>query len=233
VIDQSNRIVAGLSTTVAGSATTAKLTVVFLHGYAMDTHDLVPFAHSMRAPAIFMFPQGPHQAESAGRAWWNIDLDKRRAALQLGPRDLFDEYPTGREVTRSRLREFVEAIKRDYPEHSVVLAGFSQGGMAICDLLLHEPVTVQGLALLSTSRLAFDEWRPNANRMEGLPILISHGETDDDLSFEAGEKLRDWLVESGADVTWVPFQGGHQIPLGVWRRLRQFLARMALPSSSG
>jgi phospholipase/carboxylesterase len=69
--------------------------------------------------------------------------------------------------------------------------------------------------------------------MCGLPILVSHGEADDDLSFEAGEKLRDWLVESGADVTWVPFQGGHQIPLGVWRRLRQFLTQMALSSSFG
>jgi predicted esterase len=140
-MQQFHRTIAGLETIVVGSDVPAKLIVVLLHGYAMDTHNLVPFAHSIHAPAIFMFPQGPHQAEPGGRAWWNIDLDKRRAALRLGPRDLFDEYPTGREVTRSRLREFVETIKREYPEHSVVLAGFSQGGMAICDLLLHEPVT--------------------------------------------------------------------------------------------
>jgi predicted esterase len=30
-------------------------------------------------------------------------------------------------------------------------------------------------------------------------------------------------LESEAPVTWVPFDGGHEIPLIVWRALRKFL----------
>jgi phospholipase/carboxylesterase len=30
-------------------------------------------------------------------------------------------------------------------------------------------------------------------------------------------------LEAGARVFWVPFDGGHEIPLVVWRGLRKFL----------
>jgi phospholipase/carboxylesterase len=42
------------------------------------------------------------------------------------------------------------------------------------------------------------------------------------LPYAQAEKLRDVLREGGADVTWVPFRGGHEIPepvvdaLGKW-----------------
>lgn len=219
-----HQIIAGLQTTIVEPERDPVAVVVFLHGYAMRPQDLVPFAHSLRTPAIFFFPQGPHAAEPAGRAWWNIDLDRRRAALAQGPRDLVDEYPSGREQTRAQLSRFIESIRRDYPVRRAVLAGFSQGGMAICDLLTHESMPVDALALLSASRLAFEEWRRGAHNLRGMPILVSHGMADDDLSFSAGEQLRSWLREAGANVTWIPFEGGHQIPLTVWRRLRQFLA---------
>ena len=59
--------------------------------------------------------------------------------------------------------------------------------------------------------------------MHGLPIFISHGRDDQDVSFAAGERLRDTLIEAGAIVTWVEFAGGHIIPLQVWRELKKFL----------
>jgi predicted esterase len=40
----------------------------------------------------------------------------------------------------------------------------------------------------------------------------------------AGERLRDMLIDAGADVCWVPFEEAHEIPPVVWRRLRAFLS---------
>jgi phospholipase/carboxylesterase len=225
-------IIAGLRTTIIAPQKDPTALVAFLHGYAMQPSDLVPFAHSMGAAVTFYFPQAPHVAEPAGHAWWNIDLDRRRAALAQGPRDLADEYPAGRELMRAQLIQFIASIRRDRGHLPIVLAGFSQGGMAICDLLTHEDVSVDAIALMSTSRLAFEEWRRGSHRLSGLPILVSHGSEDDDLSFLAGERLRDWLSDSGAHITWVPFDGGHQIPLLVWRRLRQFLAKISTVRSA-
>jgi hypothetical protein len=34
-------------------------------------------------------------------------------------------------------------------------------------------------------------------------------------------------------VHWVPFDGGHELPLVVWRRLRQFLLNVAFPTNAG
>jgi phospholipase/carboxylesterase len=119
-------------------------------------------------------------------------------------------------------------------ERPIVVGGFSQGGMVVCDAALREPLPVAGLALLSASRIAFDEWKPHLASARGplkeVPVFVSHGRADEDLSFAAGEGLRDCLLEAGAAVTWQPFDDGHEVPLVVWRRLRKFLLGVARPS---
>ncbi|HEY4338398.1 MAG TPA: hypothetical protein VGM97_00450 [Steroidobacteraceae bacterium] len=212
-----------MSTIIAGPASSARLVVVVLHGYAMDNADLAPFAHSMQLPALFAFPRAPHAAQPRGYTWWPIDSEARAAALRYGARDLFDNYPDNRESVRLQLRNLLQMIRDTYSNLPLVLAGFSQGGMLACELILHDLVRVDGLALLSASRLALNEWDLHASRMRDLPILVSHGKTDADLAYSAGEKLRNWLSLAGAKVTWVPFETGHEIPLPVWRQLRRFL----------
>ena len=64
---------------------------------------------------------------------------------------------------------------------------------------------------------------PLASRFGGLPILVSHGTDDPDLAFRAGEALRDLCASGGGEVTWVPFEGGHEIPLVVWRAVRKLV----------
>jgi predicted esterase len=98
--------------------------------------------------------------------------------------------------------------------------------MLACDLVLRERPVIAGLALLSSSRISADEWAPLAPGLGGLPVVVSHGTEDPDLAFRAGEALRDMCISGGADVTWVPFEGEHGIPLVVWRALRKLLRRV-------
>ena len=93
------------------------------------------------------------------------------------------------------------------PGSNTVIVGFSQGGMLACDLLLHEVLGVEAVALLSASCVALDEWQLRADRMAGMRALVAHGRHDDRLSFSAGERLRDFLLQAGADVRWHPFEG--------------------------
>jgi phospholipase/carboxylesterase len=58
-------------------------------------------------------------------------------------------------------------------------------------------------------------------------VLVAHGSRDAELAFAAGELLRDFARAGGAEVTWLPFQGGHEIPLVVWRALRRQLRQLA------
>jgi phospholipase/carboxylesterase len=193
--------IAGLRTTAVGLPD-APLTLVLLHGYAMRPADLSPFAHSLGTPACFLLPEGPHPSSIGGHAWWTIDLEAREAALSRGPRDLTEDYPQGLAAARHQLGRFLDAATAEFPARPLVLGGFSQGGM-----------------------LALD-WQPHRARLRELPVFISHGSADPDLAFAAGERLRDFVLESGARASWVPFEGGHEIPLVVWRGLRKFLSAL-------
>ena len=216
---------AGLPTTIAGRHD-ARTAVALLHGHSMSPSDLAPFAHSLGTPALFLFPQGPVQVASGGYAWWPVDLETKARALQKGPRDLFEQQPAGLDEARGRLDAFLTALADRFRPQQIVLGGFSQGAMLACDWLMQRDRDIAALISMSASRLNFEEWDARHKNLAGLPVLASHGRHDTDLAFAAGERLRDFLGASGASVDWVPFDGGHEIPLIVWRRVRKLLASL-------
>lgn len=217
--------IGGLQTTAVIDAAGADTMIIALHGYSMSAADLAPFASSLGVPATYLFPEGFLAAQPAGRAWFPMDIAARQAAGGAA-RDLVDRVPEGLAEARGRLYDYLQACRRVFQPARVILGGFSQGGMLSCDLLLHREVNVAGLLLLSASRLNYAAWRSQQSRLQGLPTLVSHGENDSELAYSAGVGLREFLVEAGADVTWVSFPGGHEIPLVVWRAVRSFLRRL-------
>lgn len=218
--------IAGLRVISVGDPEKAEQVVVLLHGFQMEPRDLSPFAHSLRLPAWFLFPEAPLAAEPRGRAWWHIDAKLRDQTLLKGPRDFAVQHPPDLPAARGRLLALLDALAPRVGARPLILGGFSQGAMLTCDTVLRSTFPLSAMVLLSGSRIAFDEWEPllPSGRLRGLPTLVAHGETDADLAFAAGTALRDSLTAAGADVTWQPFAQGHEIPLIAWRTLRKFLA---------
>lgn len=222
---ESRRSVAGLDTVVVEPDGPPGAEVIMLHGYAMTPEALAPFAHSLGARARFWVPAGPLNGGDGTRAWWPVDVEARNREMSIGPRDLHDRRPAGSPEARRTLAAFLGAVRSSggpAPRPRVVV-GFSQGGMLACDTLLHERLDIAALALLSASRIAAAEWAPRIDRVRGLPVVVAHGRADPDLAFSAGEKLARLLEQGGAVVRWVPFDGGHEIPLVVWRAIRALL----------
>ena len=197
----------------------ANKAVVVLHGREMCGADLSPFAATLSAEAYWLFPDAPLHAGRA-RTWWPIDSEQRIRALGTGPMELSAMDPAGRPDARAFLDAIVTALDQPF-----VLAGFSQGGMLAMDYVLHRGRRPAALALLSTTRIAIDEWTSCAATgvLEGLPVLIAHGQQDTELAFAAGEHVRDFAFAHGAVVQWLPFDGGHQMPFVVWRALRKLI----------
>jgi len=195
---------------------TSPLVVVMLHGRNMQAADLAPFGASLGIDAHFVFPDAPLAAEP-GRTWWPVDSEAR--LREQGARDLRAMDPPGRAEARAMLGALCDEVAAG---KRLALVGFSQGGMLAMDHVLHGG-HVDALALLSSTRIAFDEWQPLLPHLAGLKMLIAHGREDEELSFAAGEALRDAALAGGADATWLPVDGGHAIPLPVWRGLRRFL----------
>ncbi|MFT3698979.1 MAG: hypothetical protein QM831_37885 [Kofleriaceae bacterium] len=192
---------------------------IVLHGRMMEAADLAPFAKSLGVPAYFVFPDGPLTVLPRGRSWWPVDSEERARRVAAGPMDLHAMDPEGRVEARALLHELVTA----HAGKKVVLVGFSQGGMLAMDYVLHADALPAGLVLLSSSRIAFDQWQPRLAKLANLPMLVAHGTGDRELAFSAGENLRDAALAGGATVTWLPFDGPHEIPLVVWRALKRFL----------
>ncbi|HEY3817377.1 MAG TPA: hypothetical protein VGL81_09415 [Polyangiaceae bacterium] len=204
--------------------------VVLLHGFGAPGDDLAPLWRVIDAPAMtrWAFPAAPLALEGmgfGGRAWWMVDIERLVGAGERGDREpLAREVPPGMSEARAQLVTVLDELEARLKPSKVVLGGFSQGAMLSCDVALRTERPLAGVALLSGTLVARDDWAPLAARRRGLPVFQSHGTEDPMLPYAQAEKLRDLLREGGADVTWVPFRGGHAIPgtvtdgLGRWLR---------------
>jgi phospholipase/carboxylesterase len=207
--------IAGLTTRIVGDG---PLTVVLLHGFGAPGDDLVAVAQFLRVPARFVFPEAPIELGGLygdARAWWQLDLAKLEQDLRTGAlRDRRSEVPEGLDTVREQMLSFLEAIEEKYAldNMQLVIGGFSQGAMLALDVAVHREVPPAGLILLSGTLLAENVWMPQMTKLAGVPVFQSHGRHDQLLPFEIAESLRDVLKAAGANVTWVEFPGGHEIP---------------------
>jgi phospholipase/carboxylesterase len=153
----------------------------------------------------------------------------REAALARGPRDFVNEDPPDLPRARQYLDSLLDRASEEASGRPLIVGGFSQGGMLVCDTIVRSGRPVSGMLLLSASRVAYAAWVPHleAGNVRGLAALVSHGLSDADLAFSAGVALRDCLSAGGADVTWVPFDQGHEIPLVVWRHVRKLVTKVS------
>jgi phospholipase/carboxylesterase len=223
---QKSFVLGGLAGLSVGDPDTTRAVVV-LHGREMSGADLAPFAEALQGEAFWLFPDAPLAAESGGRTWWPIDSEARIRAVEAGPLELSAMDPPGRAAARAQLGSLVAALPPDQP---VVLAGFSQGGMLAMDYALHAAEAKSrapaALALFSSTRIALADWLPRAAAIAGQRVLVAHGREDRELSFAAGEALRDFAITAGATVTWLPFEGGHELPFVVWRALKKLVRQI-------
>lgn len=204
---------------------------VLMHGFSMCSGDLAPFGASMGLPGVFLFPDGPLDlgagpAARPQRAWWRIDTQARDAAVAAGiDRDLSSEVPPGLPAARDRLLRLLAEVQGRWPGRPLFLGGFSQGAILSLDTVLRTGLRPAGLILLSGARVDASATTPLLDRVRGLPIIQSHGRADRELSFPAAQTLAEALAAAGADLTWLPFDGGHDIPLPVLRDLKKFIRK--------
>jgi phospholipase/carboxylesterase len=201
-----------------------------MHGFGAPGFDLVDLAQYVPAPAAlrWVFPEAPLSLEGGeGRAWWMIDNELFERRMRGERVDRTDELPPRLPAARDELASLLEAIERELgaERQDQLLGGFSQGSMLALDQALHASVRPRGLILLSSTLIAASEWTPRAAQLKDLPILQTHGMQDVILPFADAERLRALLEQGGAQLTFVPFQGGHELPPTVLRALAQFLAQ--------
>lgn len=222
------------------------LVVMLCHGYGASGSDLVPIGEELldQVPALqdqvqFIFPEAPLSLDQlglpGGRAWWPIDMVKLQLANATGRyREMRQECPDGLIAAREKLLQVVESVRTrtGLTLSRIVLGGFSQGAMLTTDSALHLDENVAGLIAMSGTLLNEPEWQKRAPLHPGLPVLQSHGTQDPLLPFAAAEWLRDLLKNANMQVEFIPFRGGHQIPMEVFEGIATFLHRLMTEASA-
>jgi phospholipase/carboxylesterase len=206
-------------------------TIVLLHGYCSSEKDWVPFVKSIRLPpgTRFLFPRGPETAKRtdggpAGRAWWHLDLAADVRDKGLGA-DLSREKPKGIDLAARAVRALL-ARQGNRAAQPFILGGFSQGAMVASEVAFRSDEPLRALVLLSGTLVDETSWKANFARRKGLHVFIAHGRADPTLSFEAADRMQSAMAAAGIEVTWFPFDGGHETPAEVIVALNEFFAHL-------
>lgn len=192
----------------------------------------MPFTRTIQWPAggRFVFPQGPdtipRSGPADGRAWWPLDLASHIPPGKSIP-DLSASRPLGLQAAAS-LVEDVLRDRRTVPRGPLVLGGFSQGAMVASQVAFRSKAPLSALILLSGTLVDEPSWENHFRERQNLPVFLAHGRADTVLPFEVADRFRQKLETAGITVTWVPFDGGHEIPAAVVVALNEFIARLQL-----
>jgi phospholipase/carboxylesterase len=204
--------------------------VVLLHGFGAPGTDLVSLGDVISVPegTGMFFPEGPLDlgqqlgpGYGAARAWWPIDTVQLQVAMMTGQADRAAQGLTnGLEHARILVQRLLDDLESEFALHSrrIVLGGFSQGAVACLDVALRDTRELAGLLLLSGTMASPVAVSTLAPSRAGLPVLLSHGQSDPVLPYSIAEALRDQLNKAGWKVSWISFPGGHGIPLEVLRK---------------
>jgi phospholipase/carboxylesterase len=175
-------------------------TLILLHGYGADEHDLLPIAHELDPRLRAVSLQAPISLGGGSRAWFN---------LAFGPEGIsFDE----REV-RAGIRaatEAVEEIARRAPRP--VLLGFSQGaGMALAVALTRPDLPAAVLSFSGVLRALQPGELAPAEKLRGFPVFAAHGVQDPMVPIALGRAIRDELTRAGIALEWHEYPMGHMV----------------------
>ena len=216
-----------------------KLVAVLCHGFGAPGTDLVGIGDELfnLCPELadsveIIFPEAPLSLDQfgmfGGRAWWHIDMEELIGAIEHGNiRILRARRPDGIDEARDLMLALIDDVRKrtGLRLSKFVLGGFSQGSMIAVETALNLPEPPGGLCLWSSTLVSEADWRPKAARLKGVPVLQSHGRQDQILPFDAAIWLRDLLVEAGATVDFIPFNGPHTIPAAGLECLAEMLIR--------
>ena len=176
-------------------------TLILLHGYGADEHDLLPIAQELDPRLRAVSLQGPLSLGGPMRAWFHLQQDP-------SGRISFDDFQVRAAVKMAI--EAVEGIAKGSPRP--LLLGFSQGaGMALGVALLRPELAAGVISLSGVVRaLGPDDTGP-AERLRGFPVFAAHGLHDPLIPIQLGRSLRDELVRLGLTVEWHEYPMGHMV----------------------
>ncbi|HEX8245373.1 MAG TPA: dienelactone hydrolase family protein [Longimicrobium sp.] len=178
--------------------------VVLMHGRGSDRFDLLGLAPALAPDAVVVCPEAPHPGTpwgyGPGWAWYRF----------LGHNV---PEPESFERSQAELAAFLAELPGRLPVRtgSLVLGGFSQGGVMGMAYALRNPGTVPLVVNFSGFLADHPSVRATPRTVAGTRFFWAHGTMDPQIPFELASEGRALLREAGADLTVRDYPIGHGI----------------------
>ena len=175
-------------------------TLILLHGFGADEHDLLPLVHELDPRLRAVSLQAPIALGGGARAWFN---------LMMGPRGMSFDANEVREGVDAAVSA-VEEIARNSPRP--ILLGFSQGaGMALSVALRRPELASAVISLSGVLRSLEPHDLAPAEKLRGFPVFAAHGLQDPVVPLALGRSIRDEVQRLGLALEWHEYPMGHTI----------------------
>lgn len=189
-------------------------TVIWLHGLGADGHDFEGIVPELGLPADlgirYCFPNAPVRPVTVNggipmRAWY--DVTEMSVVRQVDKAGIFE--------SSSWLLALIDSeIGRGVPSDSILLAGFSQGGVIALDAGLRCRHKLAGILALSTYLPTLPELEADLSESNrATPVMIAHGVLDNVVALQSGKAAFDALTSMNYPVTWREYPMGHSVCL--------------------
>lgn len=202
--------------------------IIMLHGFGANAQDLLSLHQHIKAPVgtNWYFPDAPMEMDFGGgyigRAWFPLMSSAIEHVAKYGM-DFSRLHPPELDKANAEIVKMIEAI--GIPLAKITIGGFSQGAMLATDVTLRLSGDTNGLIILSGTLISETEWSFFAQKKSKIQFFQSHGTEDPILDFQGGKNLESMLRENGMSGEFISFNGGHEIPDKVLKRLSQYLLR--------
>jgi phospholipase/carboxylesterase len=173
-------------------------TLVLMHGFGADEHDLEPLGAHLDGRLQLVFLRAPDQVPHlSGFQWYTF--------AQAGAPE-----PSSWERAQTLLRDTLDHLRQTgtVREGGLFLGGFSQGGVMTAGFLARHPDYPLAGAIILSGYLPPSETIPP---LGGLPIFCGHGDDDPVVPVTWGVGLARRLEVAGARVECRTYRMAHGI----------------------
>ncbi|WP_339238431.1 esterase [Paenibacillus sp. FSL R5-0517] len=186
--------------------------VIFaLHGMGSDEQDMLRLMEPMQSDFIIVAIRGPI-VQGSGYAYFQIK------SIGNPIRELHDASVLG-------LQQLIVDLSGKYaidPKRRYI-AGFSQGAIMAMTLSLIMGDAIKGIVAMSgyIPQFVKDEYKLQPD--SELSVFISHGDQDHLFPLQLGEDNANFFRQHTHHVTYVPYNGGHQVTPDLYQQFQQWL----------
>jgi phospholipase/carboxylesterase len=200
-------------------ASDSKATLVLLHGYGADEHDLVGLYPNLPDDLDLICVRGSGRTPYGGAAWFDIGMEPDGSLI-------FNEDQAV--VAAQSVAELITGMVSEnlLRSRKIIIGGFSQGAsiaMLTAALGINE---FDGLMILSGRMTENLAQRLSSNSLrEHFPVFAAHGVGDPVIPLSFGRAIQDFWSNQMVDFEYHEYEMGHQICMAELEHMNEWLGR--------